>query len=55
MRGGQNRLNLIFSVFNVLNANTIRSYDNNMSRTNFGDVNSILAPRVARIQASITF
>ena len=55
LRGGQNRLNLIFSVFNVLNANTVRGYRNNLSQTRFGDVTSILAPRVARIQASITF
>ena len=43
------------SVFNVLNANTVRGYRNDLNNTNFGEVTSILAPRVARIQASITF
>jgi hypothetical protein len=55
LRGGRNRLNLVFSVFNVLNANTIRGYRNNMTQSRFGEVTSILAPRVARIQAAITF
>jgi len=55
LRGGQNRLNLIFSVFNVTNANTIRSQTNDLNSTNFDVVSNILAPRVARIQASITF
>jgi len=55
LRGGQNRLNLIFSVFNVMNANTIRSQNNDLNNTNYDVVTNILAPRVARIQASITF
>jgi hypothetical protein len=55
LRGGRNRLSLIFSVFNVLNANTARAYQNDLNNVNFDNVTSILAPRVARIQASITF
>jgi hypothetical protein len=55
LRGGRNRLNLVMSVFNVLNANTVRGYRNNQSLSNFGEVTSILAPRVARIQAAISF
>jgi hypothetical protein len=55
MRGGRNRLNLIFSVFNVLNANTVRAFNNDLNSSNFDTVTGILAPRVARIQASITF
>jgi len=55
IRGGQNRVNLIFSVFNVLNANTVRGYENQYNDVDFGEVTSILAPRVARIQASISF
>ena len=55
LRGGQNRLNLIFSVFNVLNSNTARAFNNDLNSTNFDNVTSILAPRIARIQASITF
>jgi len=55
LRGGRNRLSLIMSVFNVLNANTVRGYNNNLNSSNFDNVTSILAPRVARVQASITF
>ena len=55
LRGGRNRLNLIFSVFNVLNANTARSFENDLNDNDFGDITSILPPRVARVQASITF
>jgi hypothetical protein len=55
MRGGKNRLSLIASVFNVLNANTVRGYNNNLNSSNYDNVTSILSPRVARIQASITF
>jgi hypothetical protein len=55
LRGGKNRLSLIVSVFNVLNANTVRGRTNALNNTNFDVVSSILAPRVARIQASITF
>jgi hypothetical protein len=55
LRGGRNRLNLVLSVFNVLNANTVRGYRNNQSLSNFGEVTSILSPRVARIQAAISF
>jgi hypothetical protein len=55
LRGGKNRLSLIASVFNVLNANTIRAFNNDLNSSNYDRVTSILAPRVARIQASITF
>ena len=55
LRGGQNRLSLIFSVFNVLNANTIRGLNNDLNSSNFGQINSILSPRIGRVQASITF
>ena len=55
LRGGRNRLSLIFSVFNVLNANTVRGLENDLNDSDFGEVTSILAPRVARIQASISF
>jgi hypothetical protein len=55
LRGGKNRLSLIFSVFNVLNANTVRGLRNDLNNTNFGEITSILSPRIGRIQASITF
>jgi hypothetical protein len=55
LRGGRNRLSLIFSVFNVLNANTVRGLRNDLNNTNFGEITSILSPRIGRVQASITF
>jgi hypothetical protein len=33
----------------------VRGYRDNMTNSNFGEVTSILSPRVARIQAAITF
>jgi hypothetical protein len=55
LRGGKNRLSLIFSAFNVLNANTIRGRNNDLNSANYDRVTSILSPRVGRVQASITF
>jgi len=55
LRGGRNRLSLMLSVFNVLNANTSRAFINDLNSSRFDEVTSILAPRVARVQASITF
>jgi hypothetical protein len=52
---GRYGLDLTFSVFNVLNANTVQAFRNDLNNTNFGQVTSILAPRVARIMATVLF
>jgi hypothetical protein len=33
----------------------VRAFNNNLNSSNYDNVTSILSPRVARIQASITF
>jgi hypothetical protein len=55
-RGGRNRLRLNLDVFNVLNVNTITAYtSNNLSQATYNSPSTIVAPRVFRVGAQISF
>jgi hypothetical protein len=55
LRGGSQSLSVTVSAFNILNANTVRGSNTNLNSLSFGQINEILAPRVARIQVSFRF
>jgi hypothetical protein len=55
LRGGSQSLSVTVSAFNILNANTVRGSNTNLNSLSFGQINDILAPRVARIQVSFRF
>ena len=53
--GGRARLNLALVVFNLFNVSTARSQVNNLSRTTFDRIDTIVSPRVMRVGARIVF
>jgi hypothetical protein len=55
MLGGNRKLTFTVDVFNVLNINTIRGMEDNMSQTNFGGITAIVPPRVVRLGARFNF
>jgi hypothetical protein len=55
LRGGPGSLSVTASVFNILNGNPVRGTNTDLNSVSFGQINAILAPRVARIQATLRF
>jgi hypothetical protein len=54
--GGKQRVTLTLDCFNVMNANTVRSYSSsNMNSASFNAVTQIIAPRVFRAGVKVTF